>query len=113
MAKQKRKRTKAEKIAKKERQRLYEWVFINGKQKRVKRQPTIEGMDAVEFIAANAGPIWLHQNEMWELIKPEPELPGVLTPDNDDVPFYSPTGVRRGRRRESTKEPRLISKRRI
>ena len=43
-------------------------VFINGKQRRIKRPPTIEGMDAEEFIRRNADSIWLHQNEMWEYI---------------------------------------------
>jgi len=43
-------------------------VFINGKQRRIKRPPTIEGMDAEEFIRRNADPIWLHQNELWEYI---------------------------------------------
>jgi len=43
-------------------------IFVNGKQKRVKRPETIEGMDVDEFIRRNADPIWLHQNEMWEYI---------------------------------------------
>lgn len=43
-------------------------VFMNGKQKRIKRSPTIECMDADEFVRRNADPIWLHQNEMWEHI---------------------------------------------
>jgi len=66
MSKQKRKLTSAEKAEKKRRQNEYMTVFINGKQKRAKRPPTIEGMDADEFIRRNADPIWLHQNEMWE-----------------------------------------------
>ena len=41
-------------------------LFMNGKQKRVKRPPTMDGMDVDEFIRNNADPIWLHQNEMWE-----------------------------------------------
>lgn len=41
-------------------------IFINGKQKRVKRPPTIEGLPVDEFIRTNAGPIWLFQNEMYE-----------------------------------------------
>jgi len=41
-------------------------VFMNGKQVRVKRPETIDGIDADEFIRRNADPIWLHQNEMWE-----------------------------------------------
>jgi hypothetical protein len=41
---------------------------VNGKQKRVKRPPTIDGMDADEFILRNADPIWLHQHGLWEYI---------------------------------------------
>ena len=41
-------------------------IFVNGKQKRVRRPPTIDGMDVDEFIRRNADPIWLHQNEMCE-----------------------------------------------
>ena len=43
-------------------------IFINGKQKRVRRPPTIDGMDVEDFIRANADPIWLHQNEEWEIL---------------------------------------------
>ncbi|MBC7878810.1 MAG: hypothetical protein H7Y59_16690 [Anaerolineales bacterium] len=66
--KKKRKRTAAEKAAKKQRRLEYMYVFMNGKQKRVQRPPTIDGMDVDEFIRQNADPIWLHQNEMWEYI---------------------------------------------
>jgi len=47
---------------------------MNGKQVRIKRTPTIEGMDADEFIRQNADPIWLQQNEMWEYIETEENL---------------------------------------
>jgi len=57
------------KKAKAQRQRKYIWVFVNGKQARVKRLPMIEGMDPNEYIRRNADPIWLHQNEMWEYIE--------------------------------------------
>ena len=43
-------------------------IFINGKQKRVKKPPTIDGMDVDDFIRRNADQIWLHQNEMWEYL---------------------------------------------
>lgn len=66
MVKRKRKPTAAEKAEKKRRQKEYMTIFINGKQKRIKRPPTIDGMDADEFIRRNADPIWLHQNEMLE-----------------------------------------------
>lgn len=42
-------------------------IFINGKQKRVLRWPTVEGLPVDEFIRRNADPIWLHQNGMWDL----------------------------------------------
>ncbi|MBI5185370.1 MAG: hypothetical protein HZA01_06545 [Nitrospinae bacterium] len=57
---------RARKEAKAERRKKYQWVFMNGKQVRVKRPPTIDGMNVDEYILRNADPIWLHQNEMWE-----------------------------------------------
>ena len=77
MAKIKKKLTAAQKRARKqakaERQRKYRWVFMNGKQVRVKRQPTVDGMPVDDFIRQNADPIWLHQHEMWEYIETEKE----------------------------------------
>ena len=64
----KRKRTPAEKRARRERKKKYMTIFVNGKQKRVPRPIKIEGLPVDEFLAANADPIWLHQNEMWEMI---------------------------------------------
>jgi hypothetical protein len=63
----------AEKAEKKGRQREYMTIFINGKQKRVKRPPTIDGIGVEEFIRRNADPIWLHQNELWEEMESEQE----------------------------------------
>jgi hypothetical protein len=73
----KRKRTPAEKLARKLRKEKFMFVFVNGRQKRVRRPETIDGMPVDEFIARNANPIWLHQNEMWELmpIDSEEETP--------------------------------------
>ena len=62
----KRKLTKKEKAEKKERQKKFMYIFINGKQVRVKRPPTIDGLSIDEFIQENADPIWLHQNEQWD-----------------------------------------------
>ena len=73
MANRKRKLTVAEKAEKNRRQKEYMTIFIKGKQKRVKRPPTIDGMDVDEFIRRNADPIWLHQNEMWEYMIDEDE----------------------------------------
>ena len=68
MTRPKKKLTPEQKAARKKRREEYMTVFINGKQRRIKRPPTIEGMDAEEFIRRNADSIWLHQNEMWEYI---------------------------------------------
>jgi hypothetical protein len=64
----KRKLTTAERRARRERKRKFMIIFINGRQKRVPRPQLIEGLPVDEFIARNADPIWLHQNEMWELM---------------------------------------------
>jgi hypothetical protein len=69
MAKRKRKLTAAEKKARRKRREETMMIFVNGRQKRVKREPTIEGIPVDEFIRRNADPIWLHQNEMWEEIE--------------------------------------------
>jgi hypothetical protein len=64
-------------------------IFINGKQKRVPRPQLVEGLPVGEFIAQNADPIWLHQNELWELMTPEDErlhqneLWEPMTPDDE------------------------------
>jgi 16S rRNA U516 pseudouridylate synthase RsuA-like enzyme len=66
MKKPKQKLSASEKAEKRRRQKEYMTIFINGKQKRVKRPPTVAGLEVDEFIRRNADPIWLHQNEMWE-----------------------------------------------
>lgn len=60
-----------DKEAKRRRRGEFMTIFIGGKQKRVRRPPTIEGMDVDEFIRRNADPIWLHQHELWEYIENE------------------------------------------
>ena len=90
MAKIKKKLTttqkRARKDAKAERQKKYEWVFMNGKQVRVKRCPTIDGRDVDEFIERNTDLIWLHQNEMWEYIDTDEEQPSFKE-DNGEIAF--------------------------
>jgi hypothetical protein len=73
MSKRKRKLTSAEKAEKARRKAAFMTVFLNGKQKRVRRPPLIEGMDPDEFILRNADSIWLHQNELWEDIPTDDE----------------------------------------
>ncbi len=74
MAKPKRKLTAAEKRARKKRRQEFMTIFINGKQKRVRRPTTIDGMDPDEFIRRNADPIGLHQHGLWEYM-PESDGP--------------------------------------
>jgi len=64
MAKRNRKLNAAEKADKKRKRKEYMNIFLNRKQKRVNRHPTIDSMGADEFIQRNADLIWLHQNEM-------------------------------------------------
>lgn len=73
VARSKRKLSPAEKAEKKKRRKEYMTIFVNGRQKRIKRPPTIDSMDADEFIRRNADPIWLHQNEMWEYMTGDDE----------------------------------------
>ena len=63
-----RRRTAAEKRARRERKQKFVTIFINGKQKRVPRPPMIDGLPVEEFIARNADPIWLHDNGLWEFM---------------------------------------------
>ncbi len=63
--------TAAQRRAKRERKRNFMTIFINGKQKRVRRPQTIDGLPVEEHIVRNADPIWLHENGLWEYITPE------------------------------------------
>ena len=71
MRKPKRNLTAAQKRDRKKRRKEFMTVFMNGKQKRIRRPPTIEGMDIDEFVKRNADPILLHQNELWEVMSEE------------------------------------------
>jgi 3'-phosphoadenosine 5'-phosphosulfate sulfotransferase len=71
--KRKRGLSKAERRARKERKENFMTIFINGKQKRVRRPRQIDGLPVDEFIARNADPIWLHQNGLWEFMIPDNE----------------------------------------
>jgi hypothetical protein len=79
MPKPKRKLTRAEKQAKARRRAEYMTIFVNGKQKSIRRPILVEGLNPDEFIARNADPIWLVQNEMWE------ELYALERADDSDV----------------------------
>ena len=89
MAKVKKKLTPAQKRVRKktkeENQKKYLWVFLNGKQVKIKRPPMIEGIDAEEYIQQNADPLWLHQNGMWEYIRDEGEKYEANAEDMDKL----------------------------
>lgn len=94
MTKHKRKLTPAEKTQKKKRQMEFMTIFINGKQKRVKRPPTIGGIDLDIFIQRNADAIWLHQNEIWEDMDFEglEEIDGGKSLDSKEGMFLTEMG---------------------
>ena len=85
-SKQKRKMT----CEQRERKRKFMIVFMNGKQKRVPRPPLIEGMPVDEFIARNADPIWLQQNELWEYMPTFDDPCGLTGPLDDHGAFVVP-----------------------
>jgi hypothetical protein len=69
MAKKPKKPLTADQRAEKKRRKAeFMTIFINGKQKRVRRPPMIEGLPADEFIRRNADPVLLHQLGYWELL---------------------------------------------
>jgi hypothetical protein len=94
VAKQKRKLTTAQKAEKARLRQEYMWIFVGGKQKRVRRPPTIDGMDVDEFLRRNADPIWLHQEGLWHLM---PEFvafgDGAAAWDKEDAGGFSPAGA--------------------
>lgn len=67
--KPKKKLTAAQRAERKRRKEEFETVFMNGKQVRVRRPPTIDGMDVEEFIRHNADPIWLKQHGYYEILE--------------------------------------------
>jgi len=73
MTKKKRKLSADEKTEKRRRKLEFMHILLDGKQVRVKRPPTVDGMNFDDFARNHADPLWLHQNELWEYILPENE----------------------------------------
>ena len=101
MTKPKKKLTAAQRAARKKRKAEFMTVFMNGRQVRVRRPPTVDGIPVEEFIRQNADPIWLHQHGYWEILEEramaeqeggsESHTPGNrngrVADDTDDIPF--------------------------
>lgn len=58
--------------SRKKRSKKFRIVFRNGRQVRVPLDDMVEGMPVEEFILRNAGPIFLHENELWQSLQPPP-----------------------------------------
>jgi hypothetical protein len=69
MGKRKRKLSPAEKAAKRQRRLEYETVFVNGRMKRVRKRPTVQGMACDEFLRTHADPVFLQQEGLWVYIE--------------------------------------------
>ena len=101
MAKPKKKLTAAQRAARKKRKAEFMTVFMNGRQVRVRRPPTVDGIPVEEFIRQNADPIWLHQHGYWEILEeramaeqeggseehPSGNRNAWVADDSDDIPF--------------------------
>jgi len=72
-------------------------IFINGKQKRVPRPPQIDEMDVEKFIRQDAGPIWLHQNGMWESMSCDDADDGPCRPTATDPTLADRVGGKAAR----------------
>ena len=81
MAKQKRKLTSEEKAAKKRRKLEFMTIFVNGKQKRVRRPVLIDGMHPDDFLRINADPLWLHKEGEWHLLCDDQEATSIEFPE--------------------------------
>ena len=71
--------TAAQRAAKKRRKKEFMTIFINGKQKLVRR-PVDEDYSGI------TDPIFLHQNELWHLMPAEEDHATPLA-DDEDMPF--------------------------
>jgi hypothetical protein len=63
MSKSRRKLTPEQKAAKRQRRKEFMTIFVNGKQKRVRRPPTVDGMPLDEFISQLVD-VWCDRREL-------------------------------------------------
>ena len=93
VAKPKQRLTAQQKAAKKRRHQEYMTIFVHGRQRRVKRPPTIDGVSVEEFIHNNADALWYHQNEIWDQI----ELEKNMSDSGGELAAAGDRGGREGR----------------
>jgi hypothetical protein len=92
MTKKKRKRTAEQKAKAQRRRERFQTAFIGGRQRRIRRPPTVDRVAEDGFLRANADAAWLHANERWDLISSHGEGDGDSGDDepalpDDDLPF--------------------------
>jgi hypothetical protein len=87
MAKPKRKLTTAQKMKKAQ----FTTIFINGKQRRVRRPVLIDGLDPDKFYLRNADSIALQQDARWECIA-EAEHGDIAVTDANGVDCLAHSG---------------------
>lgn len=87
MKKPRRKLSSEEKRARRERSQTWMTIFVDGKQKRVPRPPTIDGLPVDEFVHRNADPIWLLQEQSFELLH-ERDVEDGVDPEPADDPLF-------------------------
>lgn len=80
--KPKRKLTAAERRKRKEWRAAHQMIFINGKQRWVRRPPLIDGIDAELFYERNATPIEMHQDGRWDLLQAMADADAQPRPDD-------------------------------
>ncbi|MCC5840718.1 MAG: hypothetical protein JJT96_11385 [Opitutales bacterium] len=95
--KPKKKLTPEQRREKKRRKAEFQTIYINGKQKRLRREPMIDGLGVDDFIRRNADPVWLHRSESWEELDASAPPPqkragsrppsGKIDHDATDLPF--------------------------
>jgi hypothetical protein len=87
MAKPKRKLTAAQKSGKSR----FMTIFINGKQKRVRRPVLIDGLEPDDFYLTNTDAIALHQDGRWESIAEAAEG-DIAIIDANEADIFSHSG---------------------
>ncbi|MGE3406795.1 MAG: hypothetical protein AB7I37_08280 [Pirellulales bacterium] len=88
MAKPKKKLTSAQRAFRRKRRKETMIIFINGKQKRVPRPPTLKEFEEEERMLRSADPIWLLQNGMYEYLdRADDDFPRIFqeNPRPDDA----------------------------